>query len=182
MRRLLTPRSISRLLIVLSLLGFASRALADGGRLRFRQAAGPFVVTLFTTPDPLTAGRADFSVAVESASRQGLLQDAQVDLVLTPPGSRSHPLVLHASHADATSKWLQAANFVFPSRGPWHVTVLVRRGQQVGQCSGEVQVGAQGTRNLTWDVLPIPLAALLFVLHEKRKTKYNRDRRNRSYR
>ena len=171
---------------VFVVLAYAHPAFADGGRLRFRQPAGPFVVSLFTTPNPLRVGRADFSVAVERSGAQDagadLIPDAQVDLTLTPVSARGKPLILHASHSAATSKWLQAANFSLPARGVWRVTVVVRRGNQVGQCSGEVQVnsagaaGAAGPEGLTWDVMPVPLLALLFVLHQYRKRKYNRAR------
>jgi hypothetical protein len=164
-----------RVFLIVVLLCAAS-AFADGGRLRFRQAAGPFVVTLFTTPDPLTTGRADFSVAVE---RDGaLVQDADIDLVLTP--EKDEPIMLHASHAQATSKWLQAANFTLPRRGRWRVDVKVRRGHEFGECSGDVEVGANWARNVFWDVLPVPIGALLFVLHQRRKGKYQRERQRRS--
>jgi hypothetical protein len=176
----LSLRSISRaLLVLLAALVSAHTASADGGRLRFRQHAGPFIITLFTTPDPLTRGPADFSVAVEHAGTPGLIQDANVDLILTPADGHGSPMRLHASHAQATTKWLQAANFSIPARGLWRVTVIVRSGNESGKCSAQIRVGPAGTRNLTWDILPVPLAALVFVLHRNRKRKYRRDRRSR---
>jgi hypothetical protein len=167
---------------VLALLGVfacANIAFADGGRVRFRQPAGPFVVTLFTTPDPLTKGPADFSVAVERAGAEGLVQDADVDLILTPADGHGTRLVLHASHAAATSKWLQAVNFQIPRSGVWRVTVMVHRGAETGECSGDVRVRTSETSDLAWDVLPVPLAVLFFALHEALKRKHNRDRRSR---
>ncbi len=154
-------------------------ALADGGRVRFREAAGPFVVTLFTTPDPLTKGPADFSVAVERAGAEGLVQDADVDLILTSADGRGRPLILNASHAAATSKWLQAANFRIPRPGLWRVVVTVRSGREAGQCSGEVRVRNAITSGLVWDVLPVPLAGLFFALHEALKRRHNRNRHKR---
>jgi hypothetical protein len=171
-----TMRARGVLLIGLLCLLCARMARADGGRLRFREPAGPFVVTLFTTPDPLTRGRADFSVAVERAGEPGLVEDAQVDLVLTRADGQGR-LVVHASHAAATSKWLQAANFSLPAAGRWNVTVRVRRASESGECSGEVRVGAGGAQDWMWDVLPVPLAGLLFLLHANRKRKYRRERR-----
>lgn len=156
-------------------LGCARAALADGGRLRFREPAGPFVVTLFTTPDPLTKGRADFSVAVERAGKPGLVQDAEIELVLTRADGGNGTIALHASRAAATSKWLQAANFSIPEPGLWRVTVQVRRGREAGECSGEVRVEAGGAQNWMWDVLPVPLAGLFLLLHVNRKRKYRRE-------
>jgi hypothetical protein len=164
---------------LLIIFAFVNPAFADGGRLRFRQRAGPFVVTLFTSPNPLTKGRADFSVAVERAGVQGLVQDANVQLILMPAEGQGRKLVLHASHEAATSKWLQAVNFLIPARGLWRVTVMVRRGHEAGQCSGEVRVHSTETSDLTWDVFPVPLAALFFLLHGALKRKHHRDRRNR---
>lgn len=167
------------LLIVAAAFVCLQTARADGGRLRFRQQAGPFIVTLFTTPDPLTQGAADFSVAVEQAGAPGLVEDADVELTLTPASGHGQPVVLHATHAEATSKWLEAANFRLPAGGLWNVTVVVRRGDEVGQCSGAVQVNRAGPRDLTWDVLPVPLMALFVLVHERRKRQYNRERRDR---
>lgn len=167
------------LLAIPALLACARPALADGGRLRFRQPAGPFTVTLFTTPDPLTAGRADFSVAVERPGVSGILQDARIRLTLTPVGTHARPIVLDASHAAATSKWLQAANFSLPAAGLWRVTVLVRSGNQSGHCSADLRVRPAGTPNLLWDILPVPLAALFLGLHQLRKRQYRRDRQRR---
>lgn len=160
----------------LAMCALVQAAFADGGRLRFREPAGPFVVTLFTTPDPLTMGRADFSVAVERAGEPGLVEDAQVELILTPENAHGRQLVVDASRAAATSKWLQAANFSLPAEGLWKVKVVVRRRREMGECSGEVQVKPAGTRNLVWDVLPVPLAGLLFLLHQRRKKRYRRER------
>lgn len=167
------------LLILLAVLACAQAARADGGRVRFRQPAGPFIVTLFTAPDPLTQGHADFSVAVERAGQPGLVENAHVEFILSPMGRHGAALVLHASHAAATSKWLQAANFALPAQGLWRVTVVVRQGSAAGQCSGVVRVGAAGAGNLVWDVLPVPLVGLFLVLHQRRKRRYHRERRRR---
>ncbi len=180
MRREFSLQSIlGALLVILVVFGYVNLAFACGGRLRFRQAAGPFIVTFFSTPDTLSTGRADFSVAVQRAGRPGMVEDAHVEFILTRAGGHGRRLVLHATHAQAIIKWMQAANFLFPARGLWHVTIVVRRGQEVGQCSGEVRVREAATRHLALDILPLPLVAILFVLHESRKRKYNRERRNR---
>jgi hypothetical protein len=175
-RRSAIPSLAGTLIAALLLFACVQAAFADGGRIRFREPAGPFVVTLFTTPDPLTLGPADFSVAVERVGAPGLVEDAQVQFILTPADHHGSRLVLDASRAAATSKWLQAANFRLPAQGLWRVTVVVRRGQQVGQCSGAVRVRAAGTRNLVWDVLPVPLLGLSFLLHQWRKRAYKRQR------
>lgn len=179
MRQNLGLQSARVFLLVVGVLAYANAAVADGGRLRFRREAGPFVVTFFTTPDPLSRGPADFSVAVQRLGTRGLVEDAHVEFILTSVNSRGKRLVLHASHAAATSKWLQASNFSIPAQGLWHVTIRVRCGRQVGQCSGKVDVRAAGPRSLVWDVLPVPLAGLLLLVHLNRKQKYSRECRSR---
>ena len=179
MKRDLSQKSARIVLLVVGVLAYVNAAVADGGRLRFRREAGPFVVTFFTTPDPLSIGPADFSVAVQRMGMPGLVEDAHIEFILTSVNGKGKRVVLHASHAAATSKWLQASNLSIPAQGLWHVTIRVRCGRQIGQCSGEVGVRAGGPRSLVWDVLPVPLAGLLLVVHRNRKRKYSRECRSR---
>lgn len=171
---------MKRLLLALVLLAAAQFAQADGGRLRLHENAGPFVVTLFTTPDPLTAGPADFSVAVERGATQGLVQDADVTLILTPAGDSSGRMVLTTSHAAATSRFLQAANFSLPHAGPWLVTVIVHQGNDTGRCSGSftVEPATLASDDLTLQIALVPLALLLFALHRWRRRTYRRERKS----
>jgi hypothetical protein len=165
---------MTRLVVLLCLLSLSNAARADGGRLRLHESAGPFVITLFTTPDPLTQGTADFSVAVERSGdgggNRGLVQDATVTLILTPPDA-SKPLVLAATHAEASSAFLQAANFTLPAAGVWKITVVVRQGADAGECSGQIEVLPYrvATDETAWQVAAIPLALLLFAVHQARK-------------
>jgi hypothetical protein len=164
--------------VILAILVFATNTFADGGRLRLRENAGPFIVTLFTTPDPLRQGRADFSVAVERAGSGGLVENARVTVILTPMGSAEKPIVLHLSRAAATSKFLQAANFNLPHPGNWQITIEVQKGAETGSCSGEIPVLPPALLNsqLTWDIAAVPFVALLFLLHQWRKSRYLRSR------
>lgn len=170
-----------RYLPLLLLLACAHVALADGGRLRLHERAGPFTVSLFTTPDPLRVGQADFSVAIEGAGDQGLVEDAQVTFLLTPSDADAPPIVLHASHTASTSRFLQAANFSLPHAGVWRITVVVQRGNESGRCLSEFSVlPASLIRNQeTWDIAAVPLFALLLLVHQWRKRRYVRARRSR---
>lgn len=160
-----------RYLLLILLLILTGRAFADGGRLQFRKPAGPFTVTLFTTPDPLTRGRADFSVAIERADTTGLLESAQVTYILTNQNNPAQRIVLHASRSQATSRFLQAANFTLPAAGLWSIRVIVRDGDQVGQCSGQFRVRKQdlATSERAWQIAFVPIMVLLFFLHQWRK-------------
>jgi hypothetical protein len=146
-------------------------AFADGGRLRIHAQAGPFTVSLFTTPDPLRVGQADFSAAIERRDVDGLEEDAQVTFVLTPEDGHGTPIALRATRAAATSRFLDAANFSLPHSGIWRVTVLVQKGADFGQCSTEVDVlpATLISNDLMWEIAIVPLAVLLFILHQWRK-------------
>jgi len=157
------------LLFILTL--SASHAFGDGGRLRFHEQAGPFTITLFTSPDPIREGQADFSVAVERPGVSGIIEDANVTLILTPADGKSGRLVLHTSHSAATNRLLQAANFNLPASGFWRVTVNVQQGTDVGQCSGVVEVvpATLVSSETTWEIVVVPLTIMLFVIHQWRK-------------
>jgi len=165
-----------RYLLLILLLILTGRAFADGGRLQFRQPAGPFTVTLFTTPDPLTKGRADFSVAVERADSTGLVENAQVTFLLTNQNNPAQHITLHASRSQATSRFLQAANFTLPSAGLWSIQILVKDGKQTGECSGQLRVRKQdlATSERAWQIAFVPIMVLLFFLHQWRKREYAR--------
>jgi len=147
---------------------------ADGGRIRLHRQAGPFLITLFTTPDPLVAGPADFSVAVERADGRGLVQDAEVTLILTTAQSAEGTrMVATATHAAATSRFLQAVNLQLPASGVWHVAVLVSEGADAGSCEADFDVQPQTTyqSQTLWQVLLIPMLILLYVVHQRRRSK-----------
>lgn len=170
---------MKKYLLLLLLLALTGRALADGGRLRFHEAAGPFIVTFFTMPDPLTPGRADFSVAIERPGETGIVSDAKVVFVLTQPDSKTKPLILYASHSQASTRFLQAANFSLPHDGLWLVTVHVSSGGQMGTCSGEIRVNPPNliTNEVAWQIAIVPILVLLFLLHQWRKRYVDRSRK-----
>ena len=152
----------------------ALHANADGGRLRLREPAGPFIVTLVTGPDPIREGPADFSIAVERPGAPGIVEDAQVTLILTPADRESGRLVRHASHGAATSRFLQAANFALPQSGLWRMTIVVQQGTQVGLCSGEFEAypATLVSSTTTWQIVVVPFAILLFAIHQWRKREF----------
>ena len=149
-------------------------AYADGGRLRLHEPAGSFMVTLFTSPDPLAQGQADFSVAVEQRDSAGLVENADVTLILTPIDGNGARLVLHASHSGATSRFLQAANFTLPHSGVWDLTIVVQQGIAVGRCSGQIDVLPHRlfADQIAWEIAAVPFIVVLFGIHQLRKRPY----------
>ncbi|MEI9975838.1 MAG: hypothetical protein WDO73_29525 [Ignavibacteriota bacterium] len=66
-----------------------STALADGGTVQFRSEAGPYVITLFTTPTPLTAGPIDISLLLQD--RDGLTPVLDADVLWYSDRDRRRP-------------------------------------------------------------------------------------------
>ena len=156
-------------ILIFALLTLATNAFADGGRLRFSKPAGPFLVTLFTTPEPLTPGPADFSVMVQDAKSGDVLSDALVTLHLT--SSQGGSISVAASHGIAVNRLLEAAQFNIPTSGTWTLHLDVQQGTQHSSLDSDIPV-QPGSRKaaLVWVFALLPvLALLLFILHQRQK-------------
>jgi len=146
----------------------APSAAGDGGTIRLVEPAGPFVVAVFTAPEPLRAGVADVSVLVlDRAAGQPLL-DASVALEATPPpGSDAQPVRLDATHAQATNKLLYAAPLTLAVVGDWSLRVTVRHDAGAADLTCVLPVAARGPALAgIWPFLTIPPVVIaLYVLH-----------------
>ena len=79
-----------------------ARLFADGGTIQLRKEAGALLITVFTSPSPLSAGPADISVLLQKRNGLDPVLDADVSMRLRtdapnteipkstpgPPGSR----------------------------------------------------------------------------------------------
>jgi hypothetical protein len=151
-------------------------AHADGGRLQMRQAAGPFVVSLFTTPESLAMGPADLSVMVEE--QRSILLDADVVVTLTPEASDVTSIVAHLSHAHATNRLLQDAIVQLPRAGRWRAVVHVSEAGRKASATTDLTVGNYSARRGTvwlFALLPV-LAIALFAWVQTEKQRARRRR------
>jgi hypothetical protein len=142
-------------------------AYADGGTLRLSRASGPFVVSVFTTPEPLRAGAADVSVLVQSQSGGAVVLDAAVGLRLRAPDGTEQRLV--ATHGAAANRLLFAANVTLPVSGRWLLDVTVRRGDAEATAAGALDV-ARATPRLAaqWPALTLPALLIALFLWRQR--------------
>src|SRR5262245_4003621 len=85
----------------------ATSVLADGGTLRVSRVAGPWRVSVFTSPTPLRAGTIDLSVLVQDA-KTGQVRLGVPVRVWARQDDRDVEAV--ATHGQATNKLLQAAH------------------------------------------------------------------------
>lgn len=136
---------------------------ADGGRVRGRQEAGPFTVTVFTAPEPLTAGPADVSVLVQDRASGEVLLDARVEVRLTAPGARESRTFVAGP---GTNRLLKSAAVFLPNAGLWAFEVVVRRAADAAAVSGTMPVEAPAPRLVAiWPfVAAPPVAVALFAL------------------
>jgi hypothetical protein len=155
---------------LLALLAVALPAIliADGGTVQFRRAAGPFVVTLFSSPSPLRTGRADLSVLIETANGNEPVFDAAVRLALRR-GNRN--IEMAPSHAQATNKLLYAASPQLTAPGTWEAVVTVDRAGSHAEAGGTIEVlpGPPAVFSLWPYFALVPLFIFLFLLNQRLK-------------
>jgi hypothetical protein len=148
-------------------------AHADGGRLQMRRAAGPFVVSLFTTPESPAVGPADVSVLVEEQG--SVLLDADVVVTLTPEDASISPMIAHLSHAHATNQLMEDAVVQLPRAGRWRAVVHVSEAGREANAATDLTVANHSARRGTtglFAVLPLCAIALFaWVQTEKRRAR-----------
>jgi len=159
----------------------AGTLFADGGTLQFQKRAGPLDISLFSSPVPLRAGHADFSVMVQRAADRSPVQDASVNLHL----KKSDPenvveIVVPATHAKATNKLLYASNVSLPSAGTWRTDIEVKTDGTTTSVSGQLTVlPPQAPAENYWGYFAlVPFVILLFVFNRwlKRRQRFTYPR------
>lgn len=164
-------RRMPRLLLVMIALDRgAALAAADGGLLRHAGPAGPYRVTVFTTPTPLRPGAADVSVLVQDAETGAVLPDVIVHVTGTVAGDREPIIQARATHEAATNKLFQAAVLEVPAAGAWQLVIEVGGPQGSARVIVPVEVEPPLPRWVDlWPWLAWPLVPIAcFTLHQVR--------------
>jgi hypothetical protein len=160
------------------LVAAAVAARADGGRLQLRQAAGPFVVSLFTTPETLAVGPADLSVMVEEQASGNVLLDADVVITLTSQDAGAASVVAHLSHAHATNRLLQDAVVELPRGGRWHVVIHIREAGRGASMATDLTVANYSARRGTvWLFAVLPICGIVLFAWVQMMKRRARGRR-----
>jgi hypothetical protein len=177
-----------RYILVLLLSGLSSGDVrADGGIIRLHEAQGPFVVTIFTTSEPVKDGPVDVSVMVQQRDSSEAILDASVDLMFTPPaapvmdldgqicgasgagpGPHAEQFNVPATRQQASNKLLYAAPVKFGTTGNWQLQAFVERGNEAVKIACGIPVGSPPRRLsglLPYLVLP-PLLVALFAANQ----------------
>ena len=143
-----------------------------------RQSAGPFVVSLFTTPESLATGSADLSVMVEEQGSGSILLDADVAVTLTSEDARVAPVIAHLSHAHATNRLLEDAVVQLPQAGRWRAVIHVSEAGREASVTTVLTVANYSARRGTvWLFAVLPVFAIaLFAWVEVAKRRARRRR------
>jgi hypothetical protein len=149
-------------------------AHADGGALRLERPAGPFIVSVFTAPEPLRVGRADVSVLVQRRGDGDLLLGATIRLRLRAPDGVEQTLL--ASHEMATNRLFQSAWVELPSPGRWQLEITVRHDADEASISCELPVDSPAPP-LAAHWVPLALPPFLIVLFAWRQRLLSRRAR-----
>ncbi|MDG2201261.1 MAG: hypothetical protein P8K80_08790 [Phycisphaerales bacterium] len=155
-------------LLLLCLLVCSTPAKGDGGIVRVSENAGPWRITLFSSPTPLRAGPIDLSILVQEPHTDDSVLAATVNLMLQPLDGQADSILVEATRADATNKLLYAALLDLPAPGRWQVDVAVQLGDDGGRITTTL-VASDAIPPLlslwTWLVIPV-IAIALFLCNQ----------------
>jgi hypothetical protein len=153
--------------LLLPLLILAQSALADGGAVQMRQETGDLVLTVFTSPTPLSVGPADISLLLQKRDGLDPVLDANVSLILAY-GSNTE-LHVHPTREQARNKLLYAAPVMFPQAGQWRISVTIRRNGKDTAAAGMVEVSPPPGKALSYAgyITFPPVMIMLFAIRER---------------
>jgi hypothetical protein len=144
---------------------------AHGGRVRLAKVpAGPYLVSVWTLPDPPRVGSLDVSLAVMEPRSERALLDAAARLTVTPRPGPGAAIVRDLKLGGEGNPILYHALLEVPSAGAWQVTVAVEGPAGRGEASFDLSV--KPTRSFGWSLAPgvvVGLAVLAWVLAGRRR-------------
>jgi hypothetical protein len=143
-------------------------ALADGGAVQFRKEAGPFMITVFTAPAPLSAGPVDISLLLQNRNGLEPVLDAGVSLILRSEASGAE-IEAGPTRERAQNKLLYAAPVALAESGKWQINVSILRNGERTEATGTINVApAAEERTSYWGYIAFPpLTIVLFVIRER---------------
>lgn len=130
------------LVILLAAVAVPARLVgANGGTIQLSNSpAGPYSVTVYTSPTPIRTGTVDISVMVQEAGSSGVVNDARVVVEARPVGRDGGAAGYPATHEQATNKLFYAANVALPTDGRWRIGVHVAGDAGEGDVAFEIDV------------------------------------------
>lgn len=147
----------------------AARAHGGGTPQLENATAGPYVVSVWASPDPPRVGAYHLTVSVARPDEAGNAGEpvlgADVALRLTPQSAAAEPLTARASNEAADNKLFYEADVDLPAPGLWDVQVTVEGPDGRGQTGFAIE--AQAGRGVNWALVGaagVAVVAVLFVV------------------
>jgi hypothetical protein len=128
-----------KFLLPMIMLVVQASVLADGGAVQLRKEAGPLVISMFTSPSPLTAGPVDISLLVQDRNGLEAVLDADVTLVLRAEASGAQ-IRVRATREHGQNKLLYTAPVKLEAPGKWQVDASVVLGGMRAETAGVIEV------------------------------------------
>ena len=160
-----------KLLLTLVAILAPARLFADGGTVQLRKEAGALVITLFTSPSPLSVGPADISLLLQQRNGLDPVLDADVSMRLRIDASDTEIPEIHArpTRQQAQNKLLYAAPVTLSESGKWRLALTIFRNGERTDTTGTIDVArAPGKALSYWSYIAFPpLIIALFVVRER---------------
>ena len=160
-----------KLLLTLVAILAPARLFADGGTVQLRKEAGALVITVFTSPSPLSVGPADISLLLQQRSGLDPVLDADVSMRLRTdaPDTEIPEIHVRPTRQEAQNKLLYAAPLTLSESGKWRLALTIFRNGERTDTTGTIDVGrAPGKALSYWSYIAFPpLMIALFVVRER---------------
>ena len=156
---------VGALLILIGLHAGSAAAHTEGKMQLASEAAGPYKLTVWTSPEPVTVGEMHVAVAVVLAEDASPVLDAIVFVDLKPVGGSGQTITSQATAEDATNKFLREAIIDLAAAGPYQATITVEGADGMsGSASFEFEAVEEGSLNWLLVVVGVGLALLAALL------------------
>jgi hypothetical protein len=157
-----------KLLSLVGMLLAQASAFADGGTVQLRKESGAFVITVFTSPAPLSAGPVDISVLVQNRNGLEPVLDADISLLLRADTS-STEIQARPTREQAQNKLLYAAPVTLAESGKWQLSLTILRNGERTDATGTIDVApAPEMAASYWSYIAFPpLMIAAFVARER---------------
>ena len=159
---------MTRLLLPALAIVAQATTFADGGTVQLRKEVGNLAITVFTSPAPLSVGRADISLLIQNRIGLEPVLDADVRVILHEEISNSE-FQVDPTRMQAQNKLLYAAPVIFSKPGRWHLAVAVGRNGEKASVAGTFEVAASPARAVAYAgyIAFPPMMIVLFVIRER---------------
>ena len=144
-----------------------SMLFGDGGTLQLRKETPEFIVTVFTSPAPLSAGPADISILLQNRDTLEPVLDAEVSIVMRAEATGSEVHV-RATREKAQNKLLYAAPVTLGDSGGWEIKASILRLGVTSEIAGTIKVAPNQQKMESYGAYLAfpPLMVLLFTVRE----------------